>query len=74
MNLRGECLACRKIGNCLQTSVDKAWWGFTCPLFEEVSEPEYLARINAMEEYGDVIAIRAMLNRPEGEEDARADT
>jgi len=69
---KGDCLSCKKVGSCLATDAGKVLGGFTCQLFEGVTEPEYLARVAMMKKYGDNQAIRAMLNRPveKGDEDA----
>lgn len=64
MPLRGECLACSKISSCSETSVEKVRTSYTCSLFKEVPEPVYLARIRMMRQYGDIVAIEAMMDRP----------
>ncbi len=74
MTLRGECLVCRKIDRCAETSVDRALTSYTCPLFTEVEEPVYLARIAMMRTYGAAAAVEVMMSRistppPEGEDD-----
>lgn len=63
MILKGDCLSCKKVGSCLVTDAQKILDGFTCQLFEGVTEPEYLARIETMKKYGEGQAIRAILNR-----------
>lgn len=67
--MRGECLACTKIAGCGATSVERVLNSFTCPLFEAVIEPVYMARVTMMEKYGDVSAACAMLQRPPEEEE-----
>ena len=68
---KGDCLSCKKVGSCLGTDAEKVLSGFTCQLFEGITEPEYLARIATMKKYGETQAIRAILNRPieKGEEE-----
>jgi hypothetical protein len=69
---RGDCLACAKLSQCRETDLEKVLRGFTCPLFEEASEPVYQARWDAMQQYGERAAVRAMLplhsTEEEGEE------
>jgi len=69
---KGDCLSCKKVGSCLGTDAEKVLSGFTCQLFEGVSEPEYLARITMMKQYGEKQATRAMLNRPIEKDDEDA--
>lgn len=64
MELRGECLACSKISSCSQTSVEKVRTSYTCSLFQEVPEPVYMARLQTMRQYGEVVAVEAMMKRP----------
>lgn len=69
MVLKGDCLSCSKVSSCSATSVEKIIEGFTCQLFEGVPEPEYIARLEMIQKYGEQ-TIQAMLNRPvsKGEE------
>lgn len=74
MTSRGECLACIKLDRCSETSVERALTSHTCPLFTEVEEPVYLARITMMQRYGPRPAVEVMMSRPalppkEGEDD-----
>ena len=62
---RGECFACKRVGQCLETNYQKVYWGFTCALFEGISEPEHQARVDMKQRYGDSYTIRALLDRPE---------
>lgn len=71
--MRGDCLTCSKVETCSVTSVEKMLNSFTCILFEPIPEPVYRARVQMMEQYGEVAAVDAMLKRPpqvtqEGEE------
>lgn len=59
----GECLCCEKVSKCGQTSVDKVLNGYTCALFSPVPEAEYRARRDAMDRFGDYIAVDALLNQ-----------
>jgi hypothetical protein len=71
VTLRGECLCCSKVSLCTDTSFDKIMSSYTCPLFEGISEPVYMARITMMQQYGATATIESMLMRrdpnPEGE-------
>lgn len=69
---KGDCLSCKKVGSCSATDEQKVLDGFTCQIFEGVSEPEYRARIDTIKRYGEQQAIRALLNRSAltGDEDA----
>lgn len=74
--LRGDCLTCSRIEVCNVVTVEKVKQSHTCPLFREVTEPVYLARLSMMSNYGEDAAIDAMINRPpepeenpEGEQD-----
>lgn len=73
MTLRGECLACAKLGACRETSVERVLRSYTCALFEAALEPVYEARWTAMKQYGEENAVKAMLKLPapveEGEDD-----
>lgn len=68
MIYRGDCLCCSKIKVCALTSVEKALGGFTCQYFEGVIEAEWMARMDAMEKFGDVISVQAMMDRVIDEE------
>lgn len=63
--MRGDCLSCSRLGNCAQTSVEKVLADFTCVLYEPVEEPVYLARAQMMEKFGEELAVKAMLEKPE---------
>jgi hypothetical protein len=69
---RGECLACLRLSQCRETNVEKVLASFTCIMYEDAPEPVYLARWNAMQQYGEAGAVRAMLplhhTADEGEE------
>lgn len=74
MILRGECLACAKLGSCRETNVERILRSYTCVMFEAVAEPVYQARWTAMKQYGEENTAKAMLklNDPpevEGEDD-----
>jgi hypothetical protein len=60
---KGDCLSCKKVSTCTGTSAERVYAGFTCQLFEGVPEPEYLARLEMIKQYGEPQAIRAILNR-----------
>lgn len=62
--LRGDCLTCLRIDTCNEVSIELVKQSHTCPLFREVTEPVYLARLAMMKTYGDDAAIDAMINRP----------
>lgn len=62
---RGECLACQRISTCQETSVERVQSSYTCPLFKAVLEPVFRAREKAMQQFGEVSAIKAMMNRPQ---------
>lgn len=66
--VRGECLACKKVESCMETSISKLKSGYTCPLFEEVAEPIYTARYNLICQFGEEMALRAIMNRETKEE------
>jgi hypothetical protein len=61
--MRGDCLSCSRISRCSETSVEKVLNDYTCVLYEPVNEPTYKARVDTMEKFGEVVAIRAMLDR-----------
>jgi hypothetical protein len=58
---RGDCLACWRLKQCRETSVEKVLAGYTCSLFEPVAEPVAHARWDAMQKYGEQPAVKAML-------------
>lgn len=62
--MRGDCLSCSKVEICIATSVEKVLSSYTCPLYESVPEPEYRARWMLMLQFGDVAAVRAMIQKP----------
>ena len=65
--MKGECLACTKTAICFETSVEKAKSGYSCPLFEEVTEAVDQARFDIIKQFGDD-AITAILNRKKDED------
>lgn len=70
LGLRGDCLTCSKIATCKETSIQKVQESFTCIFFNAVPEPVWEARETMIQQYGEVRAIEAMLNRPQqGEEE-----
>lgn len=72
--MRGECLACKKVQTCTETSIQRLKSGYTCPLFEEVPEPVYTARYDLIQMYGEEMALRAIMNRATKEEEEGNDT
>ena len=58
---KGDCLACWRLTQCRETSVERIRTSYTCQLFEPVAEPVAYARWDAMQKYGEVAAIKAML-------------
>lgn len=66
MNLRGDCLACKKLAECNYTSVDKVLASYTCSLFEAAEEPVSQARWSMMKQYGERPAVQAMMVKNEG--------
>jgi hypothetical protein len=60
----GDCLTCTKLGTCTETNLQRVLDSYTCPLFEPVVEPIYLARISMMQKYGDIEAVSSMI-RPD---------
>lgn len=73
MRLRGECLACSKLGECGETSEEKVLQSFTCMLFAEAPEAVYVARWVMMKQYGEQTAVRAMLAATHEEEEELED-
>lgn len=69
--MRGDCLSCSKVAICSATSVEKVLTSFTCPLYEAILEPEYRARVMLMWQFGDLAAVKAMLQKPEEKEESR---
>lgn len=68
----GDCLTCYRLPTCTETSIERVQTSYVCPLYDPVPESVYYARIDMMAQFGEVVAIRAMLDRPtitEGEED-----
>jgi hypothetical protein len=49
---------------CSETSVERARTSYVCPLFKEVSEAVYLARWNMMQQFGERVALRALILVP----------
>lgn len=62
--MRGDCLSCSKVEICSATSVEKILNSFTCPLYESIPEPVYRARVMLMQQFGDVAAVKAMMQKP----------
>lgn len=62
--MRGDCLSCSKVEICTATSVEKILNSFTCPLYEPVPEPVYRARVMLMMQFGDIAAVKAMMQKP----------
>lgn len=54
---------------CLETSVEKMKNGYTCPLFEEIPEPIYTARYALIQQFGESMAMKAIMKRPTREEE-----
>ena len=48
--------------------MEKVQASYTCPLFKEVPEPVFRAREQMMWQYGEVTAIKGMMNRPQEEQ------
>jgi hypothetical protein len=74
MIIRGECLACTKLGSCREATVDRVLTSYTCLLFQPVQEPVYLARWETMQKLGDHRAVSAMLALNADEETSTGDT
>lgn len=73
MREAGECLACRKLGTCRETSIDLVLQSHTCVLFRGAPEAVYRARLFLMSKHGERAAVRGMLDsttQPEGDADA----
>lgn len=71
MILRGECLACDRLGECTKTNVELVLQSYTCASFEPTPEPVYVARWDLMQQFGPQSAVEAMLlqQKPEQEEE-----
>lgn len=63
--MRGDCLSCARLGRCMETTVAKVLKDYTCVLYEPVEEPVYRARVQMMEQFGEVLAVQGMLEQPE---------
>jgi hypothetical protein len=63
--MRGYCLSCTRIADCVETSVEKVKTDYTCLRYEPVEEAVFRAREFTIAKYGDSVAIQAMLNRPQ---------
>ena len=59
--MRGDCLTCSRLETCQITSIQKVLAAYTCPLFEAVPAPVYEARVHMMSQYGDEVAVQAMM-------------
>lgn len=67
--LRGDCLTCARVSACPETSLERVKESYSCPLFQEVPEPVYLARIHMIEVYGEEAGIHSLLDRPAEEDE-----
>ena len=65
---RGDCLSCQTLGVCSLTSYERVRDSFTCDFFHGASEPEYVARLEAIARFGEPLAIQAMLKQSQDEE------
>lgn len=65
--MKGDCLSCARLGKCDQTDLHKVLSDYSCVLYQAVEAPVYWARAQMMEDFGDSLAVKAMLERPEGE-------
>ncbi len=63
--MRGDCLSCSRLQSCAETDVEKVLNDYTCVLYDPVEEPVYWARAHMIEKFGEVLAVEAMLDRPE---------
>ena len=70
MEDRGDCFSCKKVESCTGTSVKKISAGFTCQLFEGISESEYLARFKLIEQFTEAQVIQALRPKEKGEGNA----
>lgn len=59
----GDCLTCYRLSSCLETSIARVLTSYVCPLYGPVPEALYRARMDMIEQFGEGMAIRAMLNR-----------
>lgn len=66
--MKGDCLSCTRLGKCAETSFEKVLNDFTCIVYEPVEEPVYRARAHAIEEFGEVLAVQALLKKPDDKE------
>lgn len=65
--MKGDCLSCNRLGKCNETDLKKVLNDYSCVLYQPVEAPVYWARAQMMEDFGDSLAVKAMLERPEGE-------
>jgi hypothetical protein len=49
----------------METTVARVLKDYTCVLYEPVEEPVYRARVQMMEQFGEVLAVQGMLEQPE---------
>jgi len=67
MEERGDCFSCKKVESCTGTSVAKIFAGFTCQLFEGISEHAYLARFKLIKQFTETQVIQALRPKERGE-------
>lgn len=60
----GECLACQRLVACSEATEDRVLTSYVCPLFTAVPEAEFVARWNMMQQYGERVAVRALVLTP----------
>lgn len=63
--MRGDCLSCARLQKCTETNVERVLTDYTCSSYDPVKEPVYWARAHMMEKFGDVLAVEAILDRPD---------
>jgi hypothetical protein len=61
--VKGDCLACQRLGVCSATNPELVRNSFTCEFFAGAPEPEYLARMEMIQRFGEDMAVLAMMNR-----------
>ena len=61
-------MTCRRAPRCQVSSVEKLVSGYTCPIFEAVTEAIYRARIDIALKLGPLAAAQA-IRKPKGESD-----
>lgn len=65
MSAFGDCLSCQMLGVCSLTDLEKVRSSYTCVFFRGVPEPMFLARVEMMKQFGETMAIKAMLTPTE---------